>query len=219
MKSVILIAPPAAGKGTMASMLSKTFNMPHISTGDLLRNEMSNQTSLGLKIKDDMEKGNLVSDEIITELLINRLTKPDCENGYILDGYPRNVEQAYIYEDILDKLDKEIGVVIFLDIDKATALYRMSGRIVCATCGASYNLNNVELQPKVEGICDDCKSPLNKRSDDNVDTFNNRFDTYINKTSSLINYYQEQGVLERISIDASSTANSTFEAVKKILKR
>lgn len=218
MKSIIFIAPPAAGKGTMSSMLSEEYNIPHISTGDLLREEASKNTSLGKEINELITQGKLVTDEIMTELLISRLTKPDCDNGYILDGYPRNINQAHIYEDILDKLDKELGIVIYLKIDKELAFQRMMGRIICTNCGSSYNIYNKELSPHQEGICDRCGSALSIRKDDNQDTFLNRFDTYINQTSALIAYYEKKNVLKTIEIEKGDQASDTYHKIKELLK-
>ena len=216
MKNIIFIAPPAAGKGTMSSMLNEEYNIPHISTGDLLREESLKDTPLGREIKEKIEQGKFVNDEIMTELLINRLTKPDCDNGYILDGYPRNLKQAKIYEDILDKLDKELGLVIYLNIDKNLALKRMRGRVVCSNCSASYNLNNKELAPRKDGICDRCGHTLSARADDNESTFLERFDTYLNKTSELINYYNNKNVLKKVDILSDSTALDTYNKIKEM---
>ena len=154
MKNIIFIAPPAAGKGTQSKLVNETYNIPHISTGDLLREEISKQTPLGVSIQADMEKGNLVSDEVITTLLKNRITKPDCKNGYILDGYPRNIEQAKTYQNLLEELNYDKSCVIFLDIDKDLALKRTISRIVCPNCGSSYNLLVEDLKPQKENICD-----------------------------------------------------------------
>ena len=156
MKNIIFIAPPAAGKGTQSKLVNETYNIPHISTGDLLREEISKQTPLGVSIQADMEKGNLVSDEVITTLLKNRITKPDCKNGDILDGYPRNIEQAKTYQNLLEELNYDKSCVIFLDIDKDLALKRTISRIVCPNCGSSYNLLVEDLKPQKENICDRC---------------------------------------------------------------
>lgn len=215
--NIIFIAPPAAGKGTQAKLLSEAFNIPHISTGDLLREEISLGTSLGNIIKDKIDKGEFVSDEIITELLTSRLTKPDCDYGCILDGYPRNIIQAKLLEDIFEKLDKELDTVLFLDIDLELALKRMNGRIVCPKCGASYNLNNEELKPKKEELCDKCNTKLEKRNDDNEETFKNRFNIYIDKTSELLEYYKKLGLLKQIEIKESDSAADTYLKIKKVI--
>lgn len=216
MKNIIFIAPPAAGKGTQSKLVSDTYNIPHISTGDLLREEIAKGTPLGLTIKDDMEKGNLVSDEVITTLLRNRITKPDCQNGYILDGYPRNIKQAKIYRDLLQELNYDDGVVIFFDIDKDLALKRTISRIACPNCGASYNLLVEELKPLEGNICTRCHHELKTRTDDTEEVFIHRFDTYMNSTKELIDYYQNLGLLHKISVEEKS-ANEIFEEVKKVL--
>lgn len=217
MKNIIFIAPPAAGKGTQAKILSEKYNIPHISTGDLLREEASKSTELGMMIKDIISSGKFVSDQIITSLLEKRLMRDDCDNGYILDGYPRNLEQAKIYEDLLKSLNKDLGIVIFFDIDKELAKRRTLSRIVCPECGTSYNLEVTALKPKLEGICDKCNSRLNIRSDDNAESFITRFDTYINKTQDLINYYKDKDVLKVVKVEDGLSANDIFKEVEEIV--
>ena len=216
MKNIIFIAPPAAGKGTQAKLVSEEYNIPHISTGDLLRDEISKKTKIGISIKEDMEKGNLVSDEIITQLLKKRITKSDCKKGYILDGYPRNLNQAKIYDDLLDELGYGNSIVIFFDIEKEIALKRTLSRIICPNCGTSYNLLIDELKPKKDNICDSCNHELQIRSDDNEKTFINRFDTYINSTKDLIEYYKKRGLLHTIKVE-EKPVDVIFEEVKKVL--
>lgn len=219
MKNIIFIAPPAAGKGTQAKLLAEKYNIPHISTGDLLREEAAKSTDLGIKIKNIMESGSLVNDDIITELLRNRLVQSDCDNGYILDGYPRNLEQAKIYEELLNSINKELGVVIFLDIDKELAMERTLSRIVCSNCGTSYNLIIESLKPKKENICDKCNYDLKVRTDDNEATFINRFDTYVLKTQSLINYYKEKNVLEVVRVIDGLSALDIFKQIEEIINK
>jgi len=216
MKNIIFIAPPAAGKGTQSKLVSGEYNIPHISTGDLLREEITKESELGKSIKEEMEKGNLVSDEVITTLLKNRITSPDCRNGYILDGYPRNITQAKIYNDLLEKLNYDKGVVIFFDIDKERALKRTISRIICPNCGSSYNLLVEELKPKKENTCDRCHNELKSRKDDTEEVFIHRFDTYINSTKELIKYYEELGLLYRIEV-LDKSASTIFEEVKRVL--
>ena len=217
MKNIIFIAPPAAGKGTHAKLLAEKYNIPHISTGDLLREEVAKSTDLGLKIKNIMETGALVSDDVITELLKNRLVKSDCNDGYILDGYPRNLEQALAYEKLLNSIDKELGVVIFLDISKELAMKRALSRVVCSNCGTSYNLIVEELKPKKENICDKCEFDLKVRNDDNEKTFITRFDTYVDKTQSLIDYYKEKKVLEVVRVEEHLSALEIFSKIEEIV--
>jgi len=217
MKNIIFIAPPAAGKGTYAKLLAEKYNIPHISTGELLREEATKSTDFGKNIKNMMENGALVNDEIITELLKNRLLKSDCNNGYILDGYPRNVEQANTYEELLKELNKDLGVVIFLDIDKELAMKRALSRIVCSNCGTSYNLIVEALKPKKENICDKCNFELNVRNDDNEKTFINRFETYVEKTQSLIDYYRNKKVLEVVRIIEEKSALEVVSEIEEII--
>lgn len=216
MKNIIFIAPPAAGKGTQAKLVSGEYNIPHISTGDLLREEMAKNSEIGISIKKDIEAGNLVSDEVITTLLKNRITKSDCSNGYILDGYPRNLAQAKLYDNLLDELHYGESSVIFFDIDKDTALKRTVSRIVCPNCGSSYNLLIEELKPKKENICDRCNHELKTRTDDTEEVFIHRFDTYLNSTKDLIEYYQNLGLLHKIEV-SDKDVPTIFEEVKAIL--
>lgn len=217
MKNIIFIAPPAAGKGTASALVCEKYNIPHISTGDLLRDEIANQTKLGVEIKDAMARGEFVSDEVITKLLKKRLSAKDAKKGYILDGYPRNIKQAEIYDDLLKELSYDMGVVIFLDIDKDTAMKRALSRVVCSKCGLSYNLDNKELVPIKEGICDACGGELKTRGDDNKETFITRFDTYMKETYPLIEYYEKKNNLVKIEV-SNLTADEVFEEVKKVIK-
>jgi len=216
MKNIIFIAPPAAGKGTQAKLVSEEYNIPHISTGDLLREEIDAGSEIGLSIKKDMEAGNLVSDEVITTLLKNRITSSDCLNGFILDGYPRNLEQAKRYNELLEELNLDKGVVIFFNIDKETALKRTLSRIVCKKCGTSNNLLIEDLKPKKENICDRCNSELKIRTDDTEEVFINRFDTYLNSTKDLIEYYENLGLLYKVEV-SDKPVETIFEEVKEIL--
>lgn len=217
MKNIIFIAPPAAGKGTQSKLVSVEYNIPHISTGDLLRDEVNSGSHLGKFLKEEMDKGNLISDDIIVNLLRTRICKVDCNNGYILDGYPRNVEQAMIYENLVNELGKEVGIVIFMDIDKEIALKRTISRMICGTCGTSYNTAQENLKPTIDGVCDKCGHVLKVRSDDNEETFNNRFNTYINATKPLIEYYQNKGILKTIKINETDTVNDIFNKIKELI--
>lgn len=216
MKNIIFVAPPAAGKGTQAKLVSEEYNIPHISTGDLLREEINKSTEIGLSIKKDLESGALVSDEIITKLLKNRLIKPDCQNGFILDGYPRNRQQAKLYSDLLQELNREVGIVIYFNIDKETALKRTLSRITCPYCGRSYNLTVEGLKPQKANICDTCKHELKARTDDTEEIFLKRFDTYLESTKDLIEYYKSKGLLHQIDVE-NKEASLIFEEVKEIL--
>ena len=218
MMNIILIAPPAAGKGTQAKLISEKYNIPHISTGDLLRDEIKKETTLGLKLKEIMDKGDLIDDATILNLLKQRLSSSDCSNGYILDGYPRNISQAIEYEKLINKLNRDIGKVIYFDIDKTLALKRTISRIVCPDCGTSYNLLVDDLRPKKDGVCDKCGCYLKARDDDNEKVFLNRFETFITKTNSLKDFYQRKGILYIINIDKNKSVNDIFNEIIEVLE-
>ncbi len=215
MKNIILIAAPAAGKGTEAALLKKEYNIPHISTGDILREKSMEDSEMGRDINYKINNGIFVSDELIINILRERISKKDCNNGYILDGFPRNVAQAEAYQKMLEELGKELGLVIVIDIDKNIAASRIAGRISCPNCKEVYNTNSKELTPIKEGICDKCGEKLVKRADDNEETYLDRYDTYIEKTSPLIDFYDKQGVVYHV--DGNNGKDSTHRQVVKIL--
>lgn len=217
MKNIIFVAAPAAGKGTISAKVCTEYNIPHISTGDLLRNEIPASSKIGMEIKSAMARGEFVSDEVITKLLKKRLEAKDCKKGYILDGYPRNISQAKTYDNILKDLNYDEGLVVFLDIDKSLAMKRALSRVVCSKCGLSYNLINKEYAPLKEGICDNCGSSLKTRSDDNEESFINRFDTFMKETYPLLEYYEKKGNLLKIKVD-DITTEDIFDEIKKVIK-
>ncbi len=213
MKNIIFIAPPAAGKGTQSELLIENYNYIHISTGDLLREKQNENSELGNKIKHLLAKGLLVDDDIITKLLREKLTS--ISSPFILDGYPRNLNQASILDKILEELNLTVDVVIYLNVDSDTAMKRALGRISCPNCNRIYNKYIKEKMPKVEGICDCCNVSLVSRSDDNEESFKERFATYIENTKPLLDYYDNKGKL--VIINKVDTPNETFEEVKKVI--
>lgn len=215
MKSVILIAAPAAGKGTEAIRLKEQYNMPHISTGDLLRAAVAKGDERGSMINELITNGKFVSDDIVLELLKEKILEPACENGYILDGFPRNIAQAEAYDKILEEIKRDIGIVIVLDIDKEIAKSRISGRYSCPKCGKVYNINNPEMKPANEGLCDSCNIELTRRADDNPDTYEERYNTYLEKTEPLISYYDKKGIVYHV--DSGISSEETHKQVVKIL--
>lgn len=217
MKNIIFLAPPAAGKGTLSEMLVEKYGYGHISTGDLLREEVKAGTELGKEAEGLMKEGKYVPDDLIIKLIANRITKPDCENGYILDGFPRTKVQAEKYDELLKELGKDLGVVIFIDIDKQMAIERACSRITCPKCGRIYNKYSTEMKPKQEGICDDCKVELTQRADDNEETFIKRFDEYMEKTMPLYDFYKNKGVLK--TIKAYKSKFDTFDEAVKVLEK
>lgn len=217
MKNIIFIAPPAAGKGTQSKLVSLAYNIPHISTGDLLRDEVATGSVMGKFLEKEMSKGGLISDDTIINLLRERISKVDCNQGYILDGYPRNVEQAKIYDTMMHELGKDIGIVIFMDIDKELALKRTVGRMICSSCGASYNKDVETLKPKMEGICDKCGHTLTVRKDDTIETARVRYDTYMRETAPLIEYYRQKGNLKELKIFEDDTTEDIFNKIKLLI--
>ena len=213
MKNIIFIAPPAAGKGTQSELLVSEFGYNHISTGDLLRSKQNDGSELGNYIKDLLSQGKFVDDDIVTKLLSDKLSSID--GPFILDGYPRNIEQANILDDVLKSLNLSINAVIYLNVDSETAMKRALGRVSCPKCNKIYNKYIEEKMPKVTNICDDCGVELIGRSDDNEESFKIRFDTYINQTQPLLDYYKSNGLL--VIIDKVNTPNETFEEVKKVI--
>ncbi len=216
MKNIIFIAPPAAGKGTQSAILEKKYNLPHISTGDILREESKKDTELGRYIAEVLSSGSLVKDDVTYTLLQNRLSESDCKNGYVLDGFPRNIEQAYKYDEILKNLNQELGYVIKLDINEETLEKRITGRRICENCKTVYNINSETEKPKQESICDKCGGRLYQRNDDNVTSFRNRYKVYVEKTKPLLDYYKEKGILYVINGDDS--VESIAKKIDKVLK-
>lgn len=213
--NIIFIAPPAAGKGTQSSLLEKKYNYTHLSTGDLLRKEIADKTELGTQIENIISKGELVSDELITKLLKNELENINHQK-FILDGYPRNLNQAQTLTEILDNLNINNYIVIYLDLDLETAKKRALGRLICPKCRASYNKYFQNLMPKENGICDKCHNELVQRVDDNEETFKNRFQTYLNVTNPLLDYYSKINKLH--VIDASLSTEEIFKNIERILE-
>lgn len=216
MTSLILIAAPAAGKGTEADLLKKEYNLPHISTGDILREKAKENSQLGKEIAEKINNGIFVSDDLIIEILKERIQADDCTNGYILDGFPRDLVQAQAYDDMLLELNKDLGIVIVIDVDKSLAKARISGRRLCPNCGDIYNINNENAKPKEEGICDSCGSTLIQRADDTEEKYDERYQSYINKTAPLIDYYDKKGNLYHV--DGSNGKEKTHQQIKEIIE-
>ena len=215
MKNLILIAAPGAGKGTLSNDLLGKYDYVHISTGDLLREQVAKGDELGKKIQEMQVAGNLVTNEIVYEALERKLSDPACDNGYILDGFPRNLEQAREYDKILEKSGRDLGLVIVLDIPKEDLVKRITGRYSCKVCGEIHNIFSEELKPKEEGKCNKCGGELTQRKDDNVESFEKRYQTYLESTAPLIDYYKEKGVLH--VIDSSKGHEYTLEQAEKLL--
>lgn len=210
---IILLGAPGAGKGTQAKLISEKLNIPHISTGDIFRANIKGSTPLGLKVKEYMDKGELVPDELTVEIVKDRLGNPDCVSGCILDGFPRTIPQAEYLDKVLTEMNEKVDVALLIDVKDEDIIERMSGRRVCTNCGMTYNI--VFNPTKVEGICDVCSSPVIQRADDAAETVLNRLETYHSQTQPLIKYYENAGKL--VIAKGASEVEETSARVMKAL--
>ena len=213
MKNIIFIAPPAAGKGTLSNLLQVNYDYDHISTGDMLREEIALESELGLRVKNIIESGQLVDDETITELLKNKLSKLTGK-PFVLDGFPRTLNQAKSLKILFEELNIDY-CVISLEIDEQTAMERSLGRLTCS-CGRSYNMYNDALKPKVENVCDDCGNTLVKRNDDNEESFKVRFKTFLDNTAPIVDFYKELNKLYEINVNEGSDV--AFKNIEKVIQ-
>lgn len=200
---MILLGPPGAGKGTQAKTLAQKLGLPHISTGDILRQNVSNGTDLGRQAEGFMNKGALVPDELVNQMLDERLGRADIKDGFILDGYPRNLNQAKSLDTILNQKGSQIDIVIYLDTSEPVVIQRLSGRLVCRECGANFHRTN--MPSKVNMICDNCGGALYQRNDDKEETIRKRLQVYLEESSPLIQYYNATDKLHRLSADGDKT--------------
>ena len=210
---IIMLGAPGAGKGSQASRIAKEYQLPHISTGDIFRANLKEETELGKRAKSFMDKGELVPDDITIAMLLDRIHKEDCKNGYILDGFPRTIPQAEALKEALAKKDEKIDLALDVEASDELIIKRIAGRRTCPACGAIYHI--VTLPPKTEGICDRCGADLIQRKDDNEETVKNRLKIYHEVTEPLISYYKKEGILEEI--DGAEELDKVFEKVKRII--
>ena len=212
--NIILMGPPGAGKGTQAEIIKETYPIPHISTGDMFREAVSNQTALGLEAKKYMDSGQLVPDSVTIGIVAERLAQADCMNGFLLDGFPRTIVQADALKEVLDGLGKKIDAAINIFVPDEILISRMTGRVSCRECKALYNLNT--NPPQQAGVCDKCGGELFQRSDDQGETVFNRLKVYAEQTNPLLDYYKEKGLL--VNIDGDRDSSLVFADVKNILE-
>ncbi|GLI84910.1 adenylate kinase [Rossellomorea marisflavi] len=211
--NIVLMGLPGAGKGTQAEKIVEKYGIPHISTGDMFRAAIKGGTELGLKAKSFMDNGDLVPDEVTIGIVGERLSKEDCNKGFLLDGFPRTVAQAEALENILADLGKKMNYVINIDVDKDILMERLTGRRICRECGATYHL--VFNPPKEEGVCTRCGGELYQRVDDNEETVQNRLDVNIKQTQPLLSYYEDKGYLK--NINGQQDINLVFADIDELL--
>lgn len=210
---IVMLGAPGAGKGTQAKMIADKYSIPHISTGDIFRANIKEGTALGLEAKSYMDQGKLVPDELTVKILLDRVAKDDCANGYVLDGFPRTIPQAEVLKDALAKLNDKIDYAVNVDVPDENIVKRMSGRRACVTCGATYHIEHVP--PKTEGICDRCGAALILRDDDKPETVLNRLKIYHDQTQPLIDFYTNEGILK--TVDGTVDVKVVFENIIAIL--
>ena len=210
---IIMLGAPGAGKGTQAKKIAAKYNIPHISTGDIFRANIKNGTELGNKAKTYMDQGLLVPDELVVDLVVDRVKQDDCVNGYVLDGFPRTIPQAEALDKALNAIGEKMDYAIDVDVPDENIVHRMSGRRACVGCGATYHL---EYAPtKTEGVCDVCGKELILRDDDKPETVKKRLGAYHEQTQHLIDYYTNAGILR--TVDGTIDINDVFQAIVDIL--
>ncbi len=213
--NILIMGPAGAGKGTMSDLILQAYDIPHISTGDMLRENVANGTELGKEAKSYMDAGKLVPDDVINAMVEKRLQEPDCQKGYLLDGFPRTLVQAKAFEEIAAKIGKPVEAVLALEVDFEILKERVTGRRVCPKCGAIYHISN--FPPKVEGVCDKCGSPLKQRADDTVEKLTQRMKEYDASTKPVIDFYDEKGLVTHL--DASQKPDVVFGRIKEALAK
>ncbi len=211
---LVMLGAPGAGKGTQAKLISQQFDVSHISTGDMLREAVEKETELGIKAKAYMDEGRLVPDKLVISMVQERLGREDCQNGFTLDGFPRTVAQAEVLQDMLERIDKGLGMVLDIEVSEDMLIRRLTQRRQCRKCGKIYHLAN--NPSATEGVCDECGGEIYQRVDDEESAIKKRLEEYHSKTKPLISYYQELGLLR--VIDGQQGTDDVFEDIKRVLK-
>jgi len=209
--NLILLGAPGAGKGTQASRIAEEYKIPAISTGDILRKAVADQTPLGRKAKEYMDRGELVPDDVVIGMVEERLSSPDCQEGFLLDGFPRTVVQADALKDVLDKMGRKLDLVLNIDVLEEEIIKRLTGRRTCRVCNQIYHLDY--NPPRDEGKCDSCGGEIYQRDDDKVETIRRRLEVYMEQTDPLIAYYNDEGLLQNIP-GTDGTPDEIFEKIK-----
>ncbi|NLZ80553.1 MAG: adenylate kinase [Clostridiales bacterium] len=210
---IIMLGAPGAGKGTQAKKIADRWQIPHISTGDIFRANIKEGTKIGQEAKKYIDQGLLVPDELVVDLVVDRLKQVDCEKGYVLDGFPRTISQSESLDASLLRMNKRIDYALDIDVPDENIIKRMSGRRVCVSCGASYHITSIPT--RVEGICDQCGGNLIIRGDDKAETVTRRLNVYHEQTKPLIEYYTEKGMLYKV--DGTQKMEDVFQTIVEIL--
>jgi len=210
---IILLGPPGAGKGTQAESIVKNYGLAYVSTGDILRKAVKEETPLGCKARENMNQGQLVPDNLVVEIVRERLMEPDCSKGALLDGFPRTVDQAVFLDQALPDIGTKIDSVLLIEVEEDELIERLTGRRVCSDCGANYHLKF--KPPKVRNVCDQCGGDLYQRDDDTLETVKERLDVYKKQTEPLIKFYQEKGLISEVN--GNQDINGVYEQIKSIL--
>ncbi|WP_010279636.1 adenylate kinase [Paenibacillus senegalensis] len=212
--NILFMGPPGAGKGTQAERIVSEFNIPHISTGDAFRLAKSQGTPLGLEAQKYMDQGLYVPDDITIGIVRERLQQPDCEQGFLLDGFPRTTAQAEALDEIMKSLGRELNHVINLKVDRDLLLARLTGRRICKSCGSTYHV--MFNPPQVDGVCDKCQGELYQRTDDNAEKVGTRLDEYVTKTAPLLEYYEAKGILRQV--DGEKEIDAVSQEIQSLLR-
>ncbi|GAN33686.1 MAG: adenylate kinase [Candidatus Brocadia sp. AMX2] len=211
---IVFLGPPGAGKGTQAETISREKKLPHISSGNLLREAVETDTETGRKAREYIEKGLLVPDQIVVDIIKDRIVKDDCKDGFILDGFPRTVSQAKVLDEMLKQLGNKLDLVFYFSVSEESVILRLSGRRICSSCGANYHIKFVPSSK--DGICDKCGGKLYQRADDKLETVSERLRVYHDQTEDLVEYYKKNGILKEIIADANIKVitKNIFDAIK-----
>lgn len=212
--NLLIMGPAGSGKGTMSEKIANKFNIAHISTGDMFREAIANQTPVGVEAKSYIDQGKLVPDDVTNRMVKERIMMDDCENGYLLDGYPRNLVQAEAFNELAYQIDKPLDAVINLNLEYDVLVDRITGRRLCPDCGAIYHIKS--KKPKVEGICDVCGGKLYQRSDDTEEKLKVRYDDYVNQTEAVIEFYRDQDLVKEI--DADQAIENVWNEIESFLE-